>query len=59
MAFGMMDGYSLGVLGYGMLILGPIFCILVCAGLVLLIKLSNTYGKAVEEKGLRNLLLKS
>ena len=38
MAFGMMDGYSFGIMGYGMLILGFIFWILVLAGLVLLIK---------------------
>jgi len=34
----MMDGYDFGIMGYGMLILGFIFWILVLAGLVLLIK---------------------
>lgn len=38
MVFGMMDGYSYGMLGGGMLIIGLIFWILVLVGLVLLIK---------------------
>jgi len=54
MAFGMMDGYSFGIMGYGMLILGFIFWILVIAGLVLLIK----YLWKAEKEG-RNLRLKS
>jgi len=54
MAFGMMDGYGFGVLGYGMLILAFIFWILVFAGLVLLIKYlwEGGRGKGVEESAL-------
>jgi len=54
MALGMMDGYSFGVMGYGMLILGLIFWILVFAGLVLLIKYLWEGGrrKGVEESAL-------
>ena len=54
MAFGMMDGYNLGYMGYGVLILGLIFWILVIAGLVLLIKYLWEGGrvKGVEESAL-------
>ena len=54
MAFGMMDGYGFGVMGYGMLILAFIFWILVFVGLVLLIKYlwEGGRGKRVEESAL-------
>ena len=52
MAIGMMDGYSFGIMGYGMLILGFIFWILVIAGLVLLIKYLWEGGKRGEESAL-------
>ena len=38
MAFNIMDGYSYGMMGGGMLIVGLIFWILILVGLVLLIK---------------------
>ncbi len=46
MQFGMMDGYSFGVVGYGMLIFGFIFWILILIGLVLLIKYLWEHGGA-------------
>lgn len=54
MAFGMMEGYSYGVMGYGMLIFGFIFWILMLAGLVLFIKYlwEGGRGKRGEETAL-------
>ena len=54
MAFGMMDGYGYGILGYGMFIFGFIFWILILVGLVLLIKYlwEGGGGKREEESAL-------
>ncbi len=45
----MMDGYSFGVMGYGMLIFGFIFWILILIGLILLIKYLWEHGGAKAE----------
>ncbi|MDO9097620.1 MAG: SHOCT domain-containing protein [Candidatus Methanoperedens sp.] len=52
MQFGMMDGYSYGVMGYGMLIFGFIFWLLILIGLVLLIKYLWEGGAKKEESAL-------
>ncbi len=52
MQYGMMDGYSYGVMGYGMLIFGFIFWLLVLIGLVLLIKYLWEGGAKKEESAL-------
>lgn len=53
MQYGMMDyGYSYGVMGYGMLIFGFIFWLLVLIGLVLLIKYLWEGGGRKEESAL-------
>jgi putative membrane protein len=50
MQYGMMDGYSFGAMGYGMVILGLIFWILLLIGLVLLIKYLWEHGGAKIEQ---------
>ncbi|MDD5474650.1 MAG: SHOCT domain-containing protein [Candidatus Methanoperedens sp.] len=52
MQFGMMDGYGYGVAGYGMLIFGFIFWILILIGLILLIKYLWEGGAKKEESAL-------
>lgn len=52
MQFGMMDGYGYGVVGYGMLIFGFIFWLLILIGLILLIKYLWEGGARKEESAL-------
>lgn len=52
MQYGMMEGYGYGVVGYGMLIFGFIFWLLILIGLVLLIKYLWEGGAKKEESAL-------
>ncbi len=59
MQYSMMDGYSYGAMGYGMVIFGLIFWILILIGFVLLIKyLWEHSGAKVEQESAIELLKK-